>query len=426
MSFSGTPNSRYLVDVLYIADVHDSQTDELIETGIAKIKLLFFINDGDFYYTMRYKTDFTFDQEGKIFTGKSVICYLSPVFDQDTNELSIKIQNSNGVDAFDGTQFTAKGVLRNQVAFIKYNHNALMEVHFSGDVTVNNKLVISSAKPIYFDQDTELHALFNMFQFARTTQKLINIAENVTLTTKDIILNDFSPQIVDLSANASLIFGDGTTVELGKNEDLAMTWTFCGNCILKGKGQALTLASSGNIVVTGSGSSLLFDNIILKGISSKNICCLDNSCTLSFRDASIVLSGDFVFDKGRLAVLDMLKIRGQKTFGYVTNQQSVVAADSCLWIERNCTFSHNPSSADKDLLNFADESSLLRLSGASLSVSTTGLDLSGGTLIVENKCFLHNNGARCLPEGIIVDSIDIFAGGSLDLKSGILDYRHNA
>ncbi len=416
----------YLVDILYMADVHDVETDELIETGFTKIKLVFFINDADFYWTVRSKTDFNFDQDEKTFTGRSIIRFLNPLFDKTNDELTIQMQNSSGTSTFDNIAFIAKGVLRNQVAFIKYSHNASMEVRFAGDITINNKLIISEAKPIYFDKDTELHALFNMFQFCRTTQKLINIAENVIVTTKEIILEDFSPQIIDLSANSSLIFGDGTTIELGKNEDLTMTWTFHGACILNGKGQTLTLGQLGKIVVDGHGSSLLLDNITIKGVSSNNICCLDNSCTISFRCTKLVLGNDFFFGTGRFVVLDQLKIGGHKTFEYSTDKQSIITSDSCLLLDRNCNFFYNPSAADRTLLKFDNESSLLQLNGASLSVSTTGLDLSLGTLSIKNKCFLHNNGAHCLSEGIIVNSIDIFAGGSLDLKSGILDYRNNA
>jgi hypothetical protein len=416
----------YLVDILYIADVHHAATDELIETGISKIKLFFYINDGDFYCTMRYKTDFTFDQACKTFSGKSIIRYLNPTFDSTTHEIAIQIQNSNGIDAFDGTQVTTKGILRNQVALIKYNHNASMEIHVAGNVTINNKLVISTAKPIYFDQDTEIHALFNMIQFARTNKKIINIAEKTTVTTEEIILEDFSPQIINLAAHSSLIFGDGTTITLGKNEDLAMTWTFSGTCILNGRGQSLNLCPLGKLMVIEPGSSLLFDNITITGISDKNICCLDNNCTLSFKNVTLVLDNDFVFDKGRFAVLDQLKIRGQKAIKYLTNQQSFIATNGCLWLDRNCTFSYNPPSTDNCLLKFADKSALLRLSGATLTVTTTGLDLSGGTLVVENKCYLYNTNALHLSEGIIIDEVDILPGGSLNLKSGILDYRNNA
>lgn len=413
----------FLIDILYIADVHDVVTDELIETGIGKIKLLFFINDGDFYCTMRYKTDFTFDQAGGTFVGRSIVRYLEPVFDHDSRLLSFRIQNSSGVDAFDGVQFTPKGILRHQVAFIKHNHNAPTELHFSGDVTLNNKVIISPAKHLFFDGDTILDARYNMFHFARTKEALMSIAEGATVETHNIILKDFSPQHIIYGAQSSLIFGDGTTVELGQNEELNDTWLFKGTCILNGKGQSLTLGASGKIVVDGSSSSLLFDNITLKGVASNNICCLDNSCTLSFRCSSLVLSNDFVFEQGKFVVIDTLKVGGQKKISYLTDQQSVILADSCLWLDRRAHFEYKPIIADKMLLSLVDKSSLLHLSGATLSVSTTGLDISRGTLIVENKCFLHNEGAYSLSEGLIIGEIDIFAGASLTIESGILDYR---
>jgi hypothetical protein len=412
-----------LVDILYLADVHDIQTDELKEAGITKVKLLFFINGTDFYYALRYRTDFTFDQTEKIFSGKSIICHVSPVFDSNKNQLTLKVQNSSGIDALDGSIFSPSGILRNQVAFIKYRHNVNNELHFFGDVFMTNKINVTLEQQLFFDQDTSLDACFNIFQFVRAPEALMTIAENATVTTHNIIFKDFSPQHIALEPQAALIFDNGTTIELAKNEDLAMTWTFRGACTINGRGQTLSLKPLGIIVIDGQGSSLLFDNIIVDGVSLNNIRCLDNSCTISLRRSTIKLSGDFLFEKGRLVILDHVNIQGKKNFEYQTTQQSTIASGGCLKLERNCTFYYKPSVADRALLKMENEDSSLWLSGATLNVSTTGLDLSQGTLIIENKCFLYNSDARSLSEGIIIDNVDIFPGASITLLSGILDYQ---
>ena len=110
---------------------------------------------------------------------------------------------------------------------------------------------------------------------------------------------------------------------------------------------------------------------------------------------------------------------------------SVVAPNSRLLFD-NTTFKYAPSNDSRDLLMLFDKTSELYLDGSSLESTTTGLRLTNGSIIVENKNFLINDGAVSLSEGFAFGNqeaesdlnIIIKPGATVQLVSGLLDYQN--
>ncbi|MCF7899851.1 hypothetical protein K9L05_04385, partial [Candidatus Babeliales bacterium] len=85
-----------------------------------------------------------------------------------------------------------------------------------------------------------------------------------------------------------------------------------------------------------------------------------------------------------------------------------------------------------------NSTSELFLNGASLKTTYTGLQLTKGTLVLDHKNYLYNQDADgtgaasssqaiIFGDGISADNdlhIEILPGGSLDLKTGILEFRN--
>ncbi|KKQ32506.1 MAG: hypothetical protein US49_C0007G0048 [candidate division TM6 bacterium GW2011_GWF2_37_49] len=404
------------VNLLYIADVHDV-SNAVLQTGQSTMTLLFYVKDDDFYCSMLYNAQSTFTNLTHEYTNESLMRFIEPEIDTSTNIISVKIQNNTGLDAFSNKTFTAIGTLKNQYAYISVGHNGpINDIHeINTLITFENPIIFNSGNPT-------LDGQFLTYQFVKTDLPLMITDIDITAVTENIILKDFSPDYIELGAGSELIFGDQTTIELNDNQELNYTWTFSGNCKIDGNGYALTLGDLGNIILEHPFSSLTFNNVILKGVSGTNIRCVNNAGELSFRLAKIVLSDDFNFNTGSFSILDQCAITGGNSFNYFTNQTSVINNSSCLSLERNSSFYYAPSIASNSLLNMTSDSASLKLSGASLSVTTTGLNLANGTIMIKNKCPFYNDGASSLSQAIILGSVDILPGGSIDLRSGIIDY----
>lgn len=418
-----------ILDITYIADLHDPVSDALLLSGQCKSKILFFCVDGILHSALQLRTVTSFDVLAEKFIDAPLIRFIEPLYDDVAEVLVVQAQNSSGIDVFNGKQFTASGTLKNQVAYITYEDNGPHippgpvpegDYHYSGNIILSSQIDVSADRKLYFDDDTNLSGNYHAISLTPAPYPIIYIATGGAVTLEEIVLQDFSPLHIATDPSTSIVFGNRTTIELAKDETLTGTWSFEGACVLRGNGQTLTLGSLGKINVDKSGSSLLFENITIAGLSDKNLRCLNNSCSFLFKDTKLVLSDDFVVDTGFFNVLDQLKIVGAKTLTYATDQQSTIASNASVYLAKNGTFNYAPPVADSTLINMTDETSTLWLDNATLSVTTTGFRLIDGTLMVANKSFLENTGATSLSESIAIKNIDILAGGSLDVKSGIL------
>jgi hypothetical protein len=231
---------------------------------------------------------------------------------------------------------------------------------------------------------------------------------------------------------AMFLTGDSSYIELQSNVSLTETWTFEGQCVLRGHGESIDLGTHGTIFVSKKGSSLLIDNVIFQGVSGNKICCMDTSCTISLKNVAWYQDNTFSFTKGRMELLGNITLLGGFPFAYTSAQPLVINADSRLSLDQTMSLSFYPPIANRDLLHMTDQSAVLSLHGSSLFSSTTGLRLTKGTLIVDHKVNLYNAGAKSISQGfsfgdgVAADDlhIELMPGASIILKSGVLDYAN--
>ena len=96
------------------------------------------------------------------------------------------------------------------------------------------------------------------------------------------------------------------------------------------------------------------------------------------------------------------------------------------------TFRYAPAIANRDLIHLVDKNATLMLDGCSLDSTITGMRLTCGTILVDQKNYLSNAGATSLSQGFGFgngnpnDDVDIqiMPGGSLTVVSGMLDYQN--
>ncbi|MCX5921734.1 MAG: hypothetical protein NTX86_00155 [Candidatus Dependentiae bacterium] len=224
---------------------------------------------------------------------------------------------------------------------------------------------------------------------------------------------------------------------LSSNTTLKNMARFKGVCALDGKGITLDLSASftatnGNAILVDAGSSLLLQNMTISGVSANKMACLDNLGTLSLENVTWIQTDSTVFSLGRLYISGELRVTGTTVFAYTSNQQSTIGSNSMLYFDSGMTFSYNPSSSANNLLAFADRTSLLHLYETTLQTTTTALQLTKGTLVIDGVCPVvsgaQNVGqAISFGDGVSANNnltIRVLPESGLNVVSGIVRYNN--
>lgn len=201
---------------------------------------------------------------------------------------------------------------------------------------------------------------------------------------------------------------------------------FTGVCTLDGQGYTMNLGS-GSINVT-DGSSLLIQNMTIKGLSNSNIVCLDSQATVSFDQVTCQLSANYTFSQGQLALIGDTFMTGTYAFIYTTTKQSTIYSGATWYFDSGMTFSYIPASGATNLLNFQNSEATLYFYETSLYAPSTGLSLTKGTLTVQGNCPVYSD-ALSAANGIILGdgvttssdmSLNILPESGLQIVSGYL------
>lgn len=239
---------------------------------------------------------------------------------------------------------------------------------------------------------------------------------------------DLSSTITFFTTSQSVTFSN---VNLVMNNDLALNnarITFLGNSEINGRGCSLDLRSTSSIIV-GANSRLLFKDIVVGGVTGRNIQGLATTSRITFQDTIVQLSANYVFAVGRFDVVGIFKIMGNKYFTYATDQVSTVSAYSSLMLDTGVTFSYAPSTNTRFNLLFENSQAQLILNSATFSTSTTGITFRKGTIGIEGKSFFTPSnstkaGSIALGDGanLINDSVlHIYPGATLVVTNGFLE-----
>jgi hypothetical protein len=231
----------------------------------------------------------------------------------------------------------------------------------------------------------------------------------------------------------SVICYTWSNIKVELNADLTLQNSciiFDGNSSIIGQGHILTLASTCTIQVKQN-ASLLLKDIIIKGINSSKIACLDTRSTLSLENVQWIQNGNYNFNAGKFDVLGRWSLEGKNyRFAYQTNKKSTIRSYATMELMPSFTFSYKPSIANMNLLAFSDSTAELLVSGATIHTSNVGLQLTKGLLTIDDHVFFANDGATSAQgiyfgDGISAANnlnIDWLAESGFDITSGFLIY----
>jgi hypothetical protein len=169
---------------------------------------------------------------------------------------------------------------------------------------------------------------------------------------------------------------------------------------------------------------LVLKNLDIEGLSADALQSLSDTSKVVLENVQICQSGDYLFEHGFLDIRGKSKITshaGPSSFTYRSSQPLTIHANSSLTFSSgNSVFIYDPSSGDKNLLIFEDYSSSLALDQAELHVTATGLQLTGGTLLITGNSVISSEHCQ---EMVVTDAFnkitrDKRMGYGIELGSG--------
>jgi hypothetical protein len=335
--------------------------------------------------------------------------------------------NSQAIKSLDANLATIDANIA-PVEISSATYSQAFDIVVSGD---NNFKVMSSA-PNSVVIDGHGHSL----RFARDQSNIFTIAALKNVLLENIVLKDFSDDVVQLGAGSSLTFGDGAVVELAAGETLSRNWTFQGTSKIVGFGNKLAMGLY-DIEILQPGTLTLQDvflnGICDKGASDKNLKCVGDGASIVLRDSSLFLSRNYTFTTGSIMFDRDVMITGTNKFTYESTVGSTISSNSTLVLDMGTTFSYGVSRrANRDLLSMTDVTSRLFINGCSLCTTRTGMRLTKGTLVVDHKNTVNSEAtslsqAMTIGNGITSDdlSIEIMPSGNINVASGILNCENS-
>lgn len=194
------------------------------------------------------------------------------------------------------------------------------------------------------------------------------------------------------------LFFNNTKVILNSDVNLNVPMHFSGTSILSGRGNGLNFVSSGRIAVR-PGSTLIIEDLELRNLGGTKLRCFTDAASITFKNSILNLSQDYTFSRGSILFTQDVAISGTNKFIYTTNLASTIDSNAMLYMGYGTTFSYAPQTAKKSLIVMSDATSMLYLDGSTLHVTRTGLQLSTGTLIIDDLVTFTSE-ARVPAEGI--------------------------
>ncbi|MFH1254581.1 MAG: WD40 repeat domain-containing protein [bacterium] len=185
-----------------------------------------------------------------------------------------------------------------------------------------------------------------------------------------------------LILNGDLTIPDGKIIHTG------------GRVVIDGNGHKLLLGNRAQLFVDAD-ATLTLRNLVLQNTRNQQgapaVQCAFSGSKLCLDDVELAFADDFYFDQGQLFVHDDVAVTGTSAFVYRSTNPSYITAASTFYFNPETTFDFRPSTTGitqlsaKDLLIMQDATSQLYLDGCTLKATLTGMRLTKGQLIFDNK-----------------------------------------
>ncbi|KKP35327.1 MAG: hypothetical protein UR26_C0006G0011 [candidate division TM6 bacterium GW2011_GWF2_32_72] len=208
-------------------------------------------------------------------------------------------------------------------------------------------------------------------------------------------------------------------LKLNSNVELKKPLTCYGISCIDGQGYSLDLGVSGSLIISAD-SCLCLKNLNLINIAGTNIRGLDESSKLILSNAIVLVSNEATFSEGAIDIVQKNKITGDSKWTWLFNGSGKIYSNSELFLDANVTLSFAPLINSNQLLEMEDGTSVLSLNGGKFYVSNHGLQLTKGSLNINQTSDLisagtwANNGI-IFGNGIESDNLNINGKANLNI-----------
>lgn len=210
-----------------------------------------------------------------------------------------------------------------------------------------------------------------------------------------------------------------------------------GDCVISGGGYDLDLSDVVSIIIEPN-SSLLLDNVTLRGLDATRIMGVNGTSNLTLRNVFWHQDGDTAFANGSLVIQDFVSITGSNIFAYTSDQPITIRSRATLVLDATVTFSFDPITADASLLQLEDSLASLHLNGAVVRIGSGGLQLLNGKIVVASNTDISSTvidlgGGSFLDNGITFgdgilahdSTLEVRDSMQLFLTEGSLNYKNS-
>lgn len=181
-----------------------------------------------------------------------------------------------------------------------------------------------------------------------------------------------------------------------------INWTIPANTTVHIKENILMDGYGGTINIGENSQLFVDDNVTLtlrnvfisgskNGVGNPFIKLASHRSKLALDYATLNLANDFYFDRGQLFFYNDVNFCGTNAFVFRSTLPSYITSEACLKFNPNTTFYFTPSNVKtpnplaQNLLVMQDITSRLYLDGCTLKTTMTGMRLTKGQLIFDNK-----------------------------------------
>lgn len=180
-------------------------------------------------------------------------------------------------------------------------------------------------------------------------------------------------------------FNGITRVNLDATWQITQDYLVNGKTVVEGNWHSIKLGETGRIVV-GKNARITFKNVVIEDAHETNISCVDSSGTIAFENVIFKINDTYRFECGFIEwEAGMCLIKGEGTFVYASDQQSVVRNGVNLVFEQGGSFEYIPGKEKNNLFVLEGPQAMLSLLGCTLKVPYWGWQLTKGNIHCEGK-----------------------------------------
>jgi hypothetical protein len=279
-----------------------------------------------------------------------------------------------------------------------------------------------------FDKTATTLSLIKSYSFAAS----VNALQALPYNNNYILGIDNSVYILtERFANGLTLTFDNLTMQLSND----LTWRapigIKGRCAIIGNNHTIDFDLTGTMIVLPQ-ASLYLKDITLRNFGGTQLRCLDNTATISLDNVRFIFNSPYFFDAGTLNITNNFEISGTNPFIYRSTASSIIYARSSWNFDVLSTLSYAPRSNNRQGIQLFDQSSTLAFNNATLYMTTTGLILTKGQLLLDGEVTISSDAISTAQgfmwgDGISSQndlSVRMMPHARIDLKSGFIVNRN--